>query len=134
MNKQNLHNVYSISIIIDEFSDDPSFSRHSKLLHSWYTRGRHSSLSTIASTQKFAAVGQVIRVNATFVCVYRLRNNQDLACFLYEVFGSVGRAELVEIQNLATKEPYSFVSISLGSPTINEMCYINSNQKMQLSD
>ena len=30
--KQNLHNLYSVLIIIDGFSDDPAFSRHSKLL------------------------------------------------------------------------------------------------------
>ena len=31
----NLHKWYSILIIIDDFSDDPSFSRHSKLLHAY---------------------------------------------------------------------------------------------------
>ena len=66
MQNQNLHKLYSILIIIDDFTDDPSFSRHSKLLHSLYTRGRHTSISTIVSTQKFAAVSQIIRVNATF--------------------------------------------------------------------
>ena len=90
------------------FPDDPSFSSHSKVLHSLFTRGRHSSISTIVSTQKLASVTQIIRVNATFVCVYRLRNTKDLDCMLEEVSGTVGRQELLEMYNLETKEPYSF--------------------------
>ena len=38
MKKTNLNQVYIILVIIDEFSDDPSCSRHSKLLHSLFTR------------------------------------------------------------------------------------------------
>ena len=75
---KNLHKVYSILISIAYVGDDPGFSRHIQLLHSPYTRGRHNIISTIASIQKFAAVGQHIRVNATCLCVYRLRNNKDL--------------------------------------------------------
>ena len=126
MKQQNLHKLYYTLIIIDDFSDDPSFSRHSKLLHSLYTRGRHNSISTIVSTQKFAAVGQIIRVNATFLCVYR--------CFLDEIAGTVGRKELLEMYNLGTKEPYSFLYINLFSPKINDMFYINFNQKLQILD
>ena len=33
--------LFQILIIVDDFADDPSFSRHSKLLHSLYTRRRH---------------------------------------------------------------------------------------------
>ena len=134
MKNRNLHKLYSILIIIDDFSDDPSFSRHSKLLHSLFTRGRHNSISTIVSTQKFTAVAQIIRVNATFLCIYRLRNNKDLEAFLDEVAGTVGRKELLEMYYLATKEPYSFLYINLVSPKIQDMFYINFNQKLQISD
>jgi hypothetical protein len=133
MKKRNLSQLYSILIIIDDHADDPKFSRHSKLLHSLFTRGRHSSISTIVSTQKFTSVGQIIRVNATFLCVYRLRNQKDLDAFLDEVSGTVGRKELLEIYNLATKEPYSFLYINLVSPKINDMFYINFNQKIILT-
>ena len=53
--------VYQILIIVDDFADDPSFSRNSKLLHSLFTRGRHSFISTIVSTQAFKAVSPIIR-------------------------------------------------------------------------
>ena len=89
-------------------SDDPSFSRHSKLLHSLFTRGRHTSISTIVPTHKNTAVAQTSRVNATLVSVHRLRHTKDLDCLLEEMAGTVGRKELLEMYQLATKEPYSF--------------------------
>ena len=94
MNKQNLNNLYYILIIIYDFSDDPSFSRHGKLLHSVFTRGRHTSISANVSTQKCSAAAQIVRVNATILCVYRLRNNNNLECLLDEVSGTLGREEL----------------------------------------
>ncbi len=57
--------IFQILIIVDDFADDPSFSRHSKLLHALFTRGRHSMISTIVSTQKYRAISNIIRVNAT---------------------------------------------------------------------
>ncbi len=79
--KQKQTTLYSILVIVDDFADDPSFSRHSKLLHSLFTRGRHNSISTVVSTQKFTAIAPTIRVNATFLIVYRLRNSKDLETF-----------------------------------------------------
>ena len=38
MEQTNLNQLYIISVIIDDCSDDPSCSRHSKLLHSLFTR------------------------------------------------------------------------------------------------
>ena len=64
--------------------------------------------------------------------MYRLRNNKDLECLLDEVSGTVGRKELLEMYNLATKEPYSFLYINLVSPKNNDMFYINFNQTLQI--
>ena len=102
--------------------DDPSFSRPSKLLHAVFSRGRHKSISTIVSNRRITAVAQTIRVNATCLCVYKLRTNKDLECLLDEVSGPVGRKELLEMSNLATKGPYSFLYINLVSPNMNDMC------------
>ena len=96
MKNKNLHSLYSILVIVDDFSDDPSFSRHSKLLHSLFTRARHNCIINMVSTQEFTAAAQIIRMNATFLCVYRLRNTKDLDCFLAEVSGTEGRKELLK--------------------------------------
>jgi uracil-DNA glycosylase len=81
--------------MVDDFSDDPLFSGHNTLLHSLFTKGRHSSISTVVGTHKFTAVAQIIRINATFVCVYRLRNQKDVDSMFNEVSGTVGRKELL---------------------------------------
>jgi hypothetical protein len=120
--------LFSILVVVDDFADDPTFTRHSKLLHSLFTRGRHNQISTLVSTQKFAAIAPIIRVNSTFMIVYRLRNNRDLESFIEEVSGLTGKKELLEIYQLATKEPYSFIRVNLTAPTIKDMLYRNLNQ------
>ena len=54
--KQNHKNLFSVLIIVGDFADDPKFSRHSKIQHALYTRGRHNSISTITATQKFSSI------------------------------------------------------------------------------
>ena len=56
---------------IDDFADDPSFTRHSQMLHSLYVRERHNMFSAITATQKFNAIHPIIRVYATELYVYR---------------------------------------------------------------
>ncbi len=76
--------LFQILIIADDFSDDPSFTRQSKLLHALYTRGRHNMISSITATQQNNAIHPIIRVNATELYVYRLRNTKDLDTFVQE--------------------------------------------------
>jgi len=117
LKKQKHTHLFSVLVVVDDFADDPLFSRHSKLLHSLFTRGRHNSISTIVSTQKFNAVAPIIRVNATFLCVYRLRNTKDPETFLEELSALIPRKELLEIYQLATKEPYSFCTSTSSPPS-----------------
>jgi hypothetical protein len=122
--KENKRNkLFSILVVIDDFADDPSFTRQSKLLHSLYTRGRHNSISTIVSTQKFCAIHPIIRVNATSLIVYRLRNQKEVDSFLEEVSGLITKKDLFEIYKQATHEEYSFLYVNLVSKTINDMFY-----------
>ncbi len=121
-------------VIVDDFADDPSFSRHSQFLHSLFTRGRHNSISTIVSTQKFTAVAPIILANATFLFVYRLRNAKDLETLLEELSAMLHRKELVEIYQLAMKEPYSFLYINLVAKTLNDMIYITFRTKVTFDD
>ena len=80
-------------------------------------------ISTVVSTQKFTAVAPIIRVNATFLSVYRLRNTMDLETCLEELSDLVLRKELIKIYQLATKEPYSLLYIN-----------INFTQKIEFDD
>ena len=95
-------------VTVDDFPDEDSFSRHSKLLHSLYTRGRHNSISTITATQAFTALSTLIRKNTVELYTYRLRNYRDLETFIEEVSATYDKKTLLELYNTATSEPYAF--------------------------
>ena len=110
-------------IIIDDFADDPIFTRQSKLLHALYTRGRHNVISTITATQKFNAIHPIIRVNATELYVYRLRNTKDLETFVEEVSAVYDKKTLLALYNAATEEPFGFLYVKLTAQNKDEMFF-----------
>jgi hypothetical protein len=127
--------LFQILIIIDDFADDVQFSRNSKLLHSLFTRGRHSQISTVVATQQFTMLAKIIRVNASELYVFRLRNHSDLQTFLDELGGIVGdKKVLLEMYRLATKEAYSFLFCKLTARDKNDMFYIKYKQKLTIED
>ena len=77
--------MFNVWVIVDDFADNPSFCRNSKLLHALYTRGRHAFLSTITATQVLVALSPVIRKNATEMYIYKLRNYRDLESVIEEL-------------------------------------------------
>ena len=130
--KENNKKRWQILIVIDDFADSPEFSRNSKLLHGLYTRGRHSQISTVVATHKFNALHPIIRVNASELFVFRLRNNQDLQTFIDEVSALIDKSTLLEMYKLATKEAYSFLYIKLTAKDINDMFYIKFGQQIMI--
>jgi GTPase SAR1 family protein len=130
MKKQEYKKLYNILIVIDDFADNPSFTRHSKLLHSLYTRGRHLMISTITSTQVFNALSPIIRKSITQLYVYKLRNYKDLEAVLEELSALADKKVLLEMYQMATHEPYSFWYINLIAKKLSDMFYIRFNQRM----
>ena len=124
--------MFQVLIIIDDFADDPRFVRSSKLLHSLYTRGRHSYISVITATQVFNALHPIIRKNATDLYVYKLRNNKDLESLIEELSALAQKKVLLELYSLATTEPYSFWYINLMAKKISDMFYIRFAKKMSI--
>ena len=72
-------------------------------------------ISTITATQKFSAIHPIIRVNATELYVYRLRNYKDLETFIEEVSAVYDKKSLLALYNAATEEPFSFLYVKLTS-------------------
>ena len=132
MKSKGFTKIYQILIIVDDFADDPSFSRHSKLLHALFSRGRHSFISTIVSTQKYRAISNIIRVNATNLYVFRLRNGGDLEALMDELSALTDKKSLLQLYNLGTSEPFSFLFIKLNAKKLNDMFYINYTKKLEL--
>lgn len=124
--------LFQILIVIDDFADDPKFTRYSKLLHSLYTRGRHNCISTITSTQKFNALATIIRVNATDLYVFRLRNYKEIEALTDEVSALIDKKTFLEIYHTATEEQYSFLFINLVSKDIDHMFHIKFDSIIQV--
>ena len=129
--KHNHNKLFSVLIVVDDFADDVKFSRNSKLLHSLFTRGRHSQISTIVATQKFNALSPIIRVNASDLYVFRLRNYSDLQTFLDEVSAIASKDVILEMYNLAVDEPFSFLTVKLTSKNKNDIFMIRFDKKLK---
>jgi len=131
--KHNHNKLFSILIVVDDHADDVKFSRNSKLLHSLFTRGRHSQISTIVATQKFNALSPIIRVNASDLYVFRLRNYSDLQAFLDEVSAIAPKDVILEMYSLATDEPYSFLTVKLTAKNKNDIFMIRYDKKLKFN-
>jgi hypothetical protein len=129
--KHNHNKLFSVLIVVDDFADDVKFSRNSKLLHSLFTRGRHCQISTIVATQKFNALSPIIRVNASDLYVFRLRNYSDLQTFLDEVSAIASKDVILEMYNMAVDEPFSFLTVKLTSKNKNDIFMIRFDKKLK---
>ena len=88
---------------------------HNPVLSSLFTKGRHSFISVTGSSQKFRALSNIMRVNAVNLYFFRLRNVGDLDSFVEEVSAVASKKELLQLYQIATDEPYSFLFIKLNA-------------------
>ena len=143
--KKNDHKkMFSILIIVDDFADSKAFSRNSPLLNQLYVRGRHNAISIITATQQFNALSPIIRVNSRQLFFFRLRNYKEIETMVEELSAvlikksSVADAKnladakklMLELYNIATEEPYSFLFINLMKADVNEMFYKRFDDKL----
>ena len=128
-------NLFSILIIIDDFADDPKFVRYSNLLHGLFTRGWHNAMSVILSTQKYNVLAPIIRLNASALFVFRLKNMNEVNAFLEENSASEDKKTLYEMyQQAGNYKPYSFFYINTNAKDVANMFYINFEQVFQIAD
>jgi len=131
--KKNDHKkLFQILVIIDDFADNFKVSHH-PLINALFTRGRHSCISTIVATQKFHALSNIIRINATDLYVFRLRNYSDLQAFLDEVSALAEKPTILQMYKMATAEPYSFLYVRLTAKDKNSMFYIRFEKRLELN-
>jgi hypothetical protein len=119
--KNNGKFVYQIGIIVDDFADDPSFTRNSKLLHQLYIRGRHAMITTITSVQKVVTVAPLIRTQATHTFTFRLRSFQDLQIWLDENSAIYDKKTLLKMYHMCVDKPFGFMYINLSVQDRGEM-------------
>ena len=97
-------------------------------------RGRHNSISTITATKRFAAIAPITRMNATELYVYRLRNYKDLETFVEEVSAITDRATILQIYQMATAEPYSFLYVNLRAKSKKHTFHIRFEKRIERDD
>ena len=139
--KNKFKKLYPILLILDDIADDPRIARYSKLLNSTYVRGRHNGISVITSVQKFNALNTLIRVNATHLFFYKVRNFKEIE-LLQDEYSALPRRSrlqdskdaLYKMYEIATAEPHSFLYINLLEKDINKMFMIKFNKYMRYED
>ena len=62
-------------------------------------------ISAITATHEFSAIHPMIRINATELFAYKLRNYKDLETFVDEVSAVYDKKTLLQLYNTATSEP-----------------------------
>ena len=143
--KKNDHKkLFSILKIVDDFANSKSFSRNSPLLNQLYVRGRHNSINIITATQIFIALSPIIRVNSRQLFFFRLRNYKEIETMVEELSAVLikkstvtdakhlaeAKKLMLELYNIATEEPYSFLFIDLMKADVNEMFYKRFDAKL----
>ena len=58
---------------------------------------------------------------------------KDLEAFIEEVSAITDKKTLLQIYNLATEEPFSFLYVRLNAKSKNDMFYIRFDKNIQLS-
>jgi hypothetical protein len=130
MKDNQMKRIYQILLIIDDFADDPSFTRNSKLLHTLYIRGRHTFISTITATQVYKAISPVIRKNITDLYIFRLRNYADMEAWLEEMSAIYSKDVLIQLYHQATDKPFGFLYIKVNAKKREDMFYDSLQSKL----
>ena len=125
--------LFSILLVFDDVADNKAI-HNNPALNSCFTRGRHSQISTILSTQKYNAVSTIIRTNMDSMYLFRLRNSNDLQAVIDELSALLDKKTLYDVYMKATQQPYSFLFIKLTAKTLNDMFMVNRSQKILIED
>ena len=104
---------------------------HHPLINPLFTRGRHSCISALVATQKFHALSNIIRINATDLYVFRLRNGSDLQAFLDEVGALADKSVILQMYRMATEDPFSFLYVRLNAKDKQDMFFIRYEKRLE---
>ena len=126
--------LYSCLLIIDDFAEDKTFMRYSKILHGLYTKSRHFGLSVITASQKLNALATIVRVNTSSLYIFKLKNIREVETFIEEQSALVDKKTLYEIYKLATDDqPYSFLFVKLRESDINKIFMIRLEKEIHIN-
>ena len=119
--KNKMNTLFSCLLIIDDFAEDKTFMRYSKILHGLYTKSTHFGLSVITDSQKYNALAPIVRLNTSSLYIFKLKNMAEVDAFVQEQSALIDKNTVYEIYKTATQEPYSFLFVKLRESDVNKI-------------
>ena len=132
--KMKMTKLFSCLLIIDDFAEDKTFMRYSKVLHGLYTKSRHFGLSVITASQKYNALAPIVRLNTSSLYIFKLKNMAEVDAFVQEQSALVDKKTVYEIYKLATEEPYSFLFVKLRESDVNKIFMIRLEKAIHIDE
>ena len=83
--KNKFKKLFATLIVVDDFVDAVSFSKHNSMLNALYIRGRHFGVNIVSSTQKFNGLSTIIRVNSRQLYFFKMRNYKEIQTMIEEL-------------------------------------------------
>jgi hypothetical protein len=136
--KQSKQKCFNICIVLDDLADvKHGLPEITKFVDSFFVKARHWGVSCILSTQKLKLplISPCVRVNATCLLAWRLRNQSDLwDGLIYEYSALVSKEKLYEAYKQAAAIPYNFLYVNLLAKDVDNMFYSGFNKRFQMTD
>ena len=130
--KNKMNRLYSCLLVIDDFAEDKTFMRYSKILHGLYTKSRHFGLSVITASQKLNALAPIVRLNSSSLYIFKLKNQSELDTFIQEQSALIDKKTINEIYRVATEEPYSFLFVKLRESDVNKIFMVRFEKEIHI--
>ena len=70
------------------------------------------------------AIGSICNINAGAFIIFKQRNKIELECILGEVSNYYDKTTLLEMYEIATKDPFSFLYINLSASKRSDVCWL----------
>lgn len=104
--------VNALFIFDDMITDGIMNNRRMGELEAIAVRGRHMNVSIVILTQQYLALSPPVRNNTTNMCVFRIRNGDELEKIARENREALTTDEFKEMLYNVTSERYSFLHIN----------------------
>lgn len=129
---------FSTLIVLDDLADvKRGLPAISKFVDSLFVKARHWGVSVVLSTQKLKLplISPTVRVNATALFVWRLRNQSDLwDGLIWEYSALVSKEKLYAAYKKAVETPYNFLFVNLLAKDIDHMFYSGFSKRFIMSE
>ena len=126
--------LFSCFLIIEDFAEDTTSMKYSKIFHGLYTKSRHFGLSVITASQKYNALAPIVRLNTSSLYIFKLKDMAEVDAFVQEQSALVDKKPVYEIFNLAVNDqPYSFLFVKLRGSDVNKIFLIRLEKAIHIN-